>query len=192
MPWKPRRESVASILLCVLLGGVPGEVSGSSRCDQRGAVLDNLGWLANVQWQTLSPREFDQSWPTDTTQSVDPSDSCVNPDSCLCISSRRAPASSPNWETFCFSGSTPEQSRLSRVFIYRGTADVEAARGCAAVIMRAIAGPEVLGVSEPRVEPEAEQKIQWRDRIGHMNTAWLRIRRGDVPKFVLRILWEKQ
>jgi hypothetical protein len=166
-------------------------VSPSYRCDQGRATLENLGWLANAQWHTLSPQGFDRAWPSDRSQGVDPSDTCPNSDSCLCVSSKKAP--SPDWETFCFSGSTDEQRRLSRVFIYRVTPDARAARGCAAVIVRTITGPEALGGHfEPSVEPQAEQEIQWRDRIGQKNTARLSIRRDNESKFVLRILWEKR
>jgi hypothetical protein len=186
-----RGSLLAVLVVCVLPGVADGEAT-ASRCDENTTTLDNLGWLANAQWHTVSPAAIDRLWVIDRTRAADRSDTCVTPNGCACLLSRRTPSVPSAWETFCFAGSNEQQRRLSRVFLYRVSQDLGTSRTCAAVLVRTLAGPEALGRAfEPSLGPEAEQEIVWRDRIGHRNTAHLRISRGAASTFVLRLVWER-
>ena len=191
----PSSVSWRTLLLVAVLVSCasPGVASGGSHanpCDESTAMLDNLGWVANAQWHTVSPADIERHWLIDRTEAAAPSDTCATPSSCACLLSRRTPSAISARETFCFVGSNEHERRLSRIFLYRVGRDLKTARACAAVLMKTLVGPDVR-THEPAVGPGTEQEIKWRDRIGHSNAARLRISPGAESTFVLRLVWEK-
>jgi hypothetical protein len=191
----PSLVSWRSLLLVAALVGcgsarLASDESSANPCDESTTTLDNLGWLANAQWHTVSPNDIDRLWVIDSTEGAAPSDTCATPNGCVCLLSGKTPSAPSARETFCFVGSNEHERRLSRIFLYRVGRDLKTARACAAILMQTLVGPEVRS-HEPAVGLGTEQEIRWRDRIGYSNAARLRISQGAESTFVLRLVWEK-